>query len=54
MVEAIDDLVMQFDGTPARRNFIAAWKQARMIVDGGHGPGEEDHQGGGNPPATNP
>ena len=54
LVEAIDDLVVQFDGTPAGRTFIAAWKQARMIVDGGHGPGEEDAPGGGGTPPPNP
>ena len=47
-VEALDDLVIQFDGTPAGLAFIAAWKQARIIVDFGHGPGEEE--GGGTPP----
>lgn len=25
----------------AGRRFIAAWKQARIIVDAGHGPGED-------------
>ncbi len=54
MVEAIDDLVLQFDTTPAGRNFIAAWKQARIIVDGGHGPGEEDEGGGTPSPGPNP
>ena len=53
LVEAIDDLVVQFDTTPAGRNFIAAWKQARIIVDGGHGPGEEDEAGGGGTPPPN-
>ena len=53
LVEAIDDLVVQFDTTPAGRTFIAAWKQARIIVDGGHGPGDED-EGGGTPPPPNP
>lgn len=48
-VEALDDLVIQFDGTPAGLAFIAAWKQARIIVDSGHGPGE-DEEGGGTPP----
>ena len=54
MVEAIDDLVVQFDTTPAGRTFIAAWKQARIIVDGGHGPGEEEAPGGGGTPPPNP
>lgn len=53
LVEAIDDLVVQFDTTPAGRTFIAAWRQARFIVDGGHGPGEEDAPGGGGTPPTN-
>ena len=47
-VEALDNLVLQFDGTPAGLAFIAAWKQARIIVDGGHGPGDEET------PAPNP
>ena len=54
LVEAIDDLVVQFDGTPAGRTFIAAWKQARIIVDGGHGPGEDEEGEGTPPPAPNP
>lgn len=54
LVVAIDDLVVQFDTTPAGRTFIAAWKQARIIVDGGHGPGEEDAPGGGGTPPPNP
>jgi len=36
-VAAMDDLVMQFDGTDAGKRFIAAWQQARMIVDTGGG-----------------
>lgn len=36
-VTAMDDLVMQFDGTDAGKQFIAAWKQARMILDTGGG-----------------
>ena len=48
-VEDADDLVLQFDGTPAGLAFIAAWKQARIIVDSGHGPGDEE-----TPPPPNP
>ncbi len=36
----LDDLALQFDGTEAGHQFIAAWKQAGIIVDAGHGPGE--------------
>ena len=36
-VTDMDDLVLQFDGTPAGQRFIAAWKQARMIVNTGGG-----------------
>ncbi len=36
----LDDLVIQFDGTEAGRRFISAWKQSRIIIDAGHGPGE--------------
>ncbi len=39
-LDDLDDLVVQFDGTAAGRTFIGAWKQARQIVDAGHGPGE--------------
>jgi hypothetical protein len=39
-VTAMDDLVIQFDGTDLGQRFIAAWKQARMIVNiGSHGGG---------------
>lgn len=37
-VELLDDLVVQFDATPEGRALIAAWKQARIIMDLGHGP----------------
>jgi hypothetical protein len=47
--EEMDDLVVQFDGTAAARAFGAAWKQARLIVDAGHGPGEPPA-----PPPPNP
>lgn len=39
-VTDMDDLALQFDATEEGRAFIAAWKQARIIVDAGHGPGE--------------
>lgn len=43
----VDDLVPQFGGTDAGAMFVAAWKQARIIVDsGGHG--------GGTPPPPAP
>jgi hypothetical protein len=48
--EELDDLVVQFDGSAAGRAFGAAWKQARLIVDAGHGPGEEPAPGGSTPP----
>jgi hypothetical protein len=35
----LDDLVLQFDGTSLGQRFIAAWHNARTIVDAGHGPG---------------
>ena len=34
----LDDLVIQYDTTEAGRSFISSWKQARAIVDSGHGP----------------
>ena len=39
-IRDLDDLVQQFDTTEAGRRLISAWKQARNIVDAGHGPGE--------------
>ena len=48
---ALDDLVIQFDGTPEGLRFIEAWKRARVIVDAGHGPGEEETP---TPPAPAP
>ncbi len=32
----LDDLVIQFEDTDIGKRFIAAWQQARMIVDVGH------------------
>jgi hypothetical protein len=37
----MDDLVLQLAGTPAGDLFAAAWKQTRMVIDAGHGPGDE-------------
>ncbi len=54
MMEALDDLVVQFDGSVAGRAFISAWQQARIIVDGGHGPGESAPPAGGGTPPPNP
>lgn len=51
MVRALDDLVVQFDGTPEGQRFMQAWKQARMIIDAGHGPGEDEPP---TPPAPTP
>jgi len=38
-VNDMDDLALQFDGTEAGKQFVEAWKRARIIVDtgGGHG-----------------
>lgn len=40
-VSDIDDLVAQFDRTPAGRRFIEAWKRARIIIDTGGAPNSE-------------
>ena len=40
----LDDLVLQFSGSEAGDRFIQAWKKARIIVDAGHGPGEEEEK----------
>ena len=45
----LDDLALQFDGTEAGRQFIEAWKQAGLILDAGHGPGQPP-----TPPVTPP
>ena len=49
-LEDLDDLVIHYDATPAGRNFISAWRQARRIVNSGHGPADDDEI----PPATPP
>jgi len=41
-VNDLDDLVLQFDGTPEGRRFVEAWKRARIIVDVGCGHGGSD------------
>jgi hypothetical protein len=38
----LDDLVLQFADSESGPRFIQAWKQARIIVDAGHRPGEEE------------
>ena len=43
----LDDLALQFSGTLEGDRFVQAWKRARIIVDAGHGPGEEEEE----PPA---
>jgi hypothetical protein len=43
-VEDLDDLVLQFDDTPAGQRFLQAWKKARIIVDAGHGHGDDDDE----------
>lgn len=57
-VEDLDDLVIQFSGTEAGDRFVGAWKNARKIVDAGHGPKADDpvppptDGGGGSAPTT--
>lgn len=41
-VRELDDHVLQFPDSPATRTFATAWKTARIVVDAGHGPGEEE------------
>ncbi len=38
----LGDLVLQYGETEAGSAFIPAWKRARIIVDAGHGPGEDE------------
>jgi hypothetical protein len=40
-IRSMDDLVIQLTGEGAPE-FIAGWKQARQVVDAGHGPGEDE------------
>ena len=47
--EALEDFILAFDTTPAGRTLIAGFKQARIIRDAGHGPGEPPA-----PPAPTP
>ncbi len=47
----LDDLSIQFDEDAAARRFTSAWKQARQIVDAGHGHGSEDDEEGADDPA---
>jgi hypothetical protein len=42
-IRSLDDLVMQFPGEDGER-FADAWKQARIIVDLGHGPGDDEEE----------
>jgi hypothetical protein len=49
-LDDLDDLVVQYDDTAAGRHFIAAWKQARIIVDAGHGPSNDDEDPTAEPP----
>ena len=39
---SIRDLVIQFSGSEPGDRFLEAWKKSRIIVDAGHGPGEEE------------
>jgi hypothetical protein len=48
-VKAMDDLVVQFDGSDDGKRFVDAWKRARIIVDSGGG-----HGSGGTPPPPTP
>jgi hypothetical protein len=41
-VRDLDDLVLQFADSPESRTFAMSWKTARIVVDAGHGPGEEE------------
>lgn len=51
---ALDDLVIQFSGTPAGDRFAEAWRRARIIIDRGGSPsaGEPAKPNGGTPPAA--
>lgn len=51
---SMDDVVLQFTGTAEGDRFVAAWEQARQIVDAGHGPGEEEPPAPTPPPAPQP
>jgi len=38
----MDDLAIQFRGTPAGDAFVTTWLASGQIVDRGHGPGPDD------------
>ncbi len=40
----LDDLIPQFASTPDGQRFAQAWKNARIIVDAGHGHSEDDDE----------
>jgi len=50
-LDALDELVIQFGGTPEGQRFVEAWKIARVVVDAGHGPGANDES---TPPTPTP
>lgn len=62
LLEGMDDLIIQFTGTPEKDLFVVGYLNARRI--GGNGSGGEEEEGGGggggttlppeNPPAPNP
>lgn len=38
----MDDLALQFSGTPAGDAFVAIWLASGQIIDRGRGPGTDD------------
>lgn len=53
-VRHLDDLVIQFDHTPAGEHLIEAWRRARVIIDRGgqNGNGDAAKPNGGTPQAA--
>lgn len=53
-VRHLDDLVIQFDQTPAGEHLIEAWRRARIVIDrgGNISNGDPAKPNGGNAPAA--
>ncbi len=42
LLDQMDDLAIQFQGTPRGDAFVATWLASGQIIDRGHGPGTDD------------
>jgi hypothetical protein len=53
-LDELDDLVLQFGGTPEGRRFQEAWQGARVIIDAAAGPSPDEDDATPPPAATPP